>query len=119
MTDQSNWIGLTHAEAIRRIIEETGRDSIDAESLFRNLLAVHPGLRSAVRNWLCIGEVDREQQIEGWSIRRLIEGCFCRHVSEAFTWLDGLIKNPEYTLNILRTPRHGLNLVPLKKGDGH
>lgn len=123
MTFENDWIGLSKEEAVRCIADETGRDMVDAEILFRRLTEVHESIRPAVSSWLCRKQIDLDLSVEGWSIRRLIDEYFCKHVSEALTWLDGLTKQPAFTLEMLNTPRHRLGekdaVYTPKKGDGH
>lgn len=123
MTHPSDWIGLSTEEAVRRIAAETGRDIVDSELLFRDLCKVHDTLRPTVSSWLCRKHIDLDLAVEGWSIRRLIDEYFCKHVSEALTWLDWLTKQPAFTLEMLNTPRHRLGekdaVYTPKKGDGH
>lgn len=125
MTDDGQtddgWMGSPEW-ALQRIMAETGEDPVDAERTRRNLLEIDVSLRSALLAWWKSGEVDLDCEYAGWSIRRLIAGGWCKYVAHAFTWLDGLVRFPEDTLEMLSEPRceiivdEATKMAAIKKG---
>lgn len=99
-----DWMGAP-GWALERIMTETGRDAVDAERLRRSLSKIEPSLRNDLLAWWREATVDMDREIAGWSIRRLLNEGWCKHVTPAFTWLDGLLRFREDTLQMLKEPR--------------
>jgi len=98
------WMGEP-AWALERIMTETGRDPVDAERLRRELAGVDVSLQAQVLGWWRGSAIDMDREVHGWSIRRLLRAGHCTHVIATFTWLDGLLRFPEETLQMLSEPR--------------
>ena len=102
-TDNS-WMG-PRDELLDRLQLELESDRAAAESLARQLAALHPSLRPDFVTWLKSEKVDLDREVQGWSLRKLLSKGHSAHVSEAFTWLSGLMSDPDETLRLLNKPR--------------
>ena len=92
-------------EIIKRIIAETGESSEDAAISAQHLAELHPDLKPELIRWWSTGQIDRDREIAGYSINRLIAERHCRHVVSAIDWLDRLLRHPEKTIEMLNEPR--------------
>ncbi len=94
--------------ALDHIMRETGYDAVDAEVLRRELEGLHPQYRTVLTTWWTTGEIDRHDEVLGWSIQRLLDEGKSRYVCEALTWMSGLVVFPDDTLELLSMPLHDI-----------
>lgn len=104
------WMG-PHEWVFERIRTETGRVGSRANALAKELTEMHPSFRETLITWWRTGAINMDLEVEGWSIRSLIDRHQCKYVSEALTWLSHLTIDAEGTKALLRTPIH-LHLGP-------
>lgn len=100
---ESSWMGPRN-EVLDRLQLELESDRETAESLARELTPLHPSLRAEFLAWLKSEKVDLDREIHGWSLRKLIDEGHSTHVSQAFTWMNGLVIHPEQTQKLLNKP---------------
>ena len=94
------------ARVVERFVE-SGRDPVQAELLRRELIPLHQSLRPNLLHWLRTDEIDRTLHVKGYSIGWLLDEMWADSVPTALTFLDGLIRFPSETLELLCKPRHG------------
>ena len=87
-----------------RIRTETGRVGARAYVLAKELAELHPSLRVQLMAWWESGAIDMDREVEGWSIRSLIDRKQANYVSEAITWLSHLLKDPKAAQELLDRP---------------
>lgn len=104
---------MRECEADAAGIERWGRrDAVDAmESAYHLRDTLHPSLRRPLVEWWKSGRFDPKLAVEGWTIQRLIDQGVTTCVYGAFTWLSGLITDPQATLEYIHEPRHRI-IVP-------
>lgn len=87
-----------------RIRTETGRVGSRAYVLAKELADLHPSLRGELLLWWQTGTIEMDREVEGWSVRSLINSHLSNYVSEALTWLSHLRIDPAGTKAQLAKP---------------
>lgn len=122
MAEDSSWIGPKNV-VLARIVEELGCDLVDAERVLRaDVARMHPDIRGRFLDWWRNGNIDMGYEVEGWSIRRLIDEGPAKGVLRAFFLQSSLRAAPEFWKEILGRGNRGRNALvrpPIKRGEGH
>lgn len=94
------WMG-PHDWVFERIRTETGRVGSRANALAKELADMDPSFRDDLLQWWRQGRIDMDRQVDGWSIRSLINSHHCKYPSEALTWLSRLTVDPVETRRLM------------------
>lgn len=108
-----SWMG-PREWVLERIMSETGFDAVEAEVVARGLETIHPTLRPELLQWWRTQDIDLDQKVYGWSLRRLVDEWRPDHVCTAFTWLSGLVDEAtrDETLAMLGRGFTGIIVAP-------
>lgn len=104
-------------ELLDHLQTELESDRLAAEKLAQELEQLHESLRPDFLAWVKSHIVDLDREIHGWSIRKIIKSGRSRHVSPAFTWMSGLLTDPEETLEMLVEPVCVVDDTPASSDD--
>ena len=79
-----------------------------AEQVAQELEFLHGDLCADFEEWLSCGGIPELPNIHGYSPKRLVDEGWSTTVAGAYTWLDGLLKDPAQTLEMLK---HGYDVL--------
>ncbi len=101
--DRNAWYG-SRARLIETIMADAQlADSTRVEAFANNIEELHPSLHAAVLAFLSTGKIDPSVSAAGYDLAR-IQREQQVGVLGAFTFIDGLIKHPEETMELLNSP---------------
>lgn len=89
---------------LKRFMDE-GLDVVDAERVRQEVASLHEDFRPDFLSWLAGDEFNRDKEIHGYSINRLLDEGQTSHVPGAFTFLSYLRKYPAKGLGLLTETR--------------
>jgi len=79
---------------------ETGYGRDAAMELADELSTMDPALQKELVQWWNKGDIDLDREVAGWSLRKIAKRR-ARHVCCAFTFMNGLLSDPEETKKLL------------------
>lgn len=85
---------------LAKIVNETGRDAVEAAQLLRALKSMHPTVQTLLLEWWHTGKLDLTFSVEGWSIKRIMDRVGTTEVC-ALQWLNAIMLRPEETFELL------------------